>query len=63
VFFITESGYSVATHVAVVYSVTQSGFRFLQSNAPTKDGWVPFNDNGVGVGTGFPWPVVGFGIP
>ena len=63
IFFKIEPGPDRTNHVAIIYSVNEDGITYVQSNAPTKDAFVPFNSSGKGIqsppGTG----VVGIGLP
>ncbi len=63
IFFKIEPGPDRTNHVAIVYSVNEDGISYVQSNAPTKDDFVPFNSSGKGIQNPPGIGVVGIGLP
>ena len=63
IFFNVSGGPYRTNHVGIVYSVSKQGVQYIQSNAPLKDGFVPFGDNGYGLQSPPGLVVVGIGLP
>jgi hypothetical protein len=64
IFFRITPGPNRTNHVAIVHSVNQDGINYVQSNAPSKDSFIPFNRSGSGIqnlSSGI--NVVGIGLP
>jgi len=63
VFFHNNFGRDGVNHVGLVYSVSVDGIKFVQSNAPEKEGFISFNKNGVGAQNLPSMEIAGFGKP
>lgn len=63
IFFKITPGPSRTNHVAITTDATPQGIAYVQSNAPTKTGFIPFNDNQKGVQNLPGIEIVGFGLP
>lgn len=63
IFFQVLSGPTRINHVGIVHSTTKDSIKYLQSNAPTKEGSLTFSLSGKGI-QGLPGiKVVGIGLP
>jgi hypothetical protein len=63
VFFQVLSGPTRINHVGIVHSASKDSVKFIQSNAPTKDGSLTFSVSGRGIQDLPGIKVVGIGIP
>lgn len=63
IFFKITPGPDRTNHVAIIYSVNEDGIAYVQSNAPTKDEFVPFNSSGKGIQAPSGMEVQGIGLP
>ena len=63
IFFHVLSGQDRTNHVGIVYSVSIDGVSYVQANAPTKDGFVPFDIDGYKLQNLPGIEVVGIGLP
>jgi hypothetical protein len=63
VFFRVNGGPDRTNHVAIVVSVNQDGVTYVQSNAASKQGFIGFNESGVGIINPGWATITGFGTP
>ena len=63
VFFHVVGGHNSANHVGIIYSVSQDEVTYIQSNAPTKEGSITFNESGQGLQNLPGIDIVGIGLP
>jgi len=63
IFFKITPGPNRTNHVAIVHSVNRDGINYVQSNAPSKDSFLSFNESGVGIQSPPGIEVVGIGLP
>lgn len=63
IFFKITPGPNRTNHVAIVHSVNEDGISYVQSNAPSKDSFLSFNESEVGIQSPPGIGVVGIGLP
>ncbi len=63
IFFQVLSGPNRINHVGIVHSTTEDSIKYLQSNAPTKDGSLTFSLSGEGIQNLPGIKIVGIGLP
>lgn len=63
IFFDVVNSLNRTDHVGIAHTINSDGVYFVQSNAGTKDGFIPFNSSGNGLQNIPGIRVVGIGIP
>lgn len=63
IFFDVNNSLARTDHVGIAHTMNSDGIYFVQSNAGTKDSFIPFNSNGVGLQDIPGINVLGIGLP